>query len=154
MQERASEASPPACNNNNYIYFQGCSSSYTANETGLRALTDYDCGCLGQNASFICTASGGVFTVWGGTAFNCDSSEDKISLTHIDFQTTMGQCNDGAIVGYGIENVNNSYISRLDVRLMSTDLQGQTIICSVDNGSSVITLGNETLIVSTVSGIS
>ena len=64
----------------------------------------------------------------------------------------MGQCNDGAIVGYGIENVNNSYISRLDVRL-SADLQDQTVICSVDDGRNMTPLGNDTVIVSTPSGI-
>ena len=129
--------------------------SYTANrETpGLTVLTDYDCGCPGQNASYICTAIGGVITVWGGTAFNC-TGRNEISLRHHRFGpevgSAIGVCNDGALVAYSIEVVENCYTSRLDVRL-STDLQGRIITCSVDDGV-VTPIGNMTLIVSTPSG--
>ena len=121
-------------------------------------MTDYDCGCPGENVSYICTAVGGVITVWGGTALtNCDVGND-ISLRHHDFSFAPRKCNNGAIIAYGIEVVNNSYTSRLDVRL-SNDLQGQTISCSVeyyehDNDSStVLALGNDTLVVSSQSGM-
>jgi hypothetical protein len=130
------------------------SDSYAANETRLTVLTDYDCGCPGQNASYICTAVGGVITLWSGSAFNCPGNE--ILLRHRIFQNAIGECNNGAIRGYSIENVNNSFISRLDVRL-SADLQGQTINCSVDKGISgvpVTLIGTETLIVTTPLGMS
>ena len=123
--------------------------SYAANETGLTVLTEYDCGCPGQNASYICTAFGGVLTVWGGNAFNC-IGRNEISLLHNQFglRTAIGVCNDGALVAYGIQEAENFFTSRLDVRL-SADLQGRTITCSVDDGDVTI-LGTRTLIVSTV----
>ena len=89
-----------------------------------------------------------MITVWGGTAFNCPD-RNEISLRHNQFENAIGECNDGAIVGYSVENVDNCFTSRLDVRL-SADLQGRTITCSVDDGSGVIMLGTSALIVSTV----
>ena len=88
-----------------------------------------------------------MITVWGGTSFNCD----EISLRHNDFEDAIGECNNGAIVGYSIQNSDNSYTSRLDVRL-SANLQGQTITCSVDDGELTL-IGTMVLIVSTASGI-
>ena len=135
------------------FFFSG---SFAANETELfTALTDYDCGCPGQNASYICTAFGGVGTVWGGSAFNCTSTVlNEILLRHSIFQNAIGECNNGAIRGYSIENDDNFFTSRLDVRL-SADLQGRTINCSVDDGiSPVIPIGVKTLIVTTPSGMS
>ena len=123
--------------------------SYAANETGLTALTDYDCGCPGQNASYVCTAAGGVITVWGGTALNC-VGRNEIPLLHNQFElgNAIGECNDGALVAYGIQAAENCYTSRLDVRL-SADLQRRTITCSIDDGDVTI-LGTRTLVVSTV----
>ena len=128
--------------------------SYAANETGLVSLNDYNCGCPGQNASYICTAFGaGAITVWGGTTFNCDGI-NEISLRHNLFQDTegaIGECNNGAIVGYSIERVDNFFMSRLDIKL-SAELQGQTVTCSVDDGELTL-IGTMTLTVSTSSGI-
>ena len=92
-----------------------------------------------------------MITVWGGTAFNC-AGGNEIPLRHNQFEGAIGECNDGAIIGYSIENIDNCYTSRLDVRL-SADLHGLTVTCSVDDGSSVTTLGTTTLMVSTQSGI-
>ena len=106
--------------------------------------------------SYICTAVGGVITVWGGTAFKTCAAGNDISLRHHDFDNAAGECNNGAIVGYNIGRINNSYTSRLDVRL-SDDLQGQTITCSVeyydlDNNPSTVMVGNDTLAVSSQAG--
>ena len=96
-----------------------------------------------------------MITVWGGTAFNCTGTLlNEILLRHSNFQNAIGECNNGAIHGYSIENVDNCFTSRLDVRL-SADLQGRTISCSVDDGiSSVNPIGINTLIVTTPLGIS
>ena len=126
---------------------------YAANDTGITTLTDYDCGCPGQNASYICTVVGGLITVWAGTAFSC-AGRNEITLRHNSFERAIGECNFGAIVGYSVANVEDCYTSRLDVAL-SADLQGQTITCSVDDGISGVTpLGTETLNVTTPSGMS
>lgn len=124
--------------------------SEAANETGLNLLTQYDCGCPKQNVSYECSVVGGLITVWSGSAFMCGAR--KISLRHNDFQAAMGICNEGAIVAYSVENVDNCYTSRLDVTL-SDELQGQSISCSRDDGSTPTTLGLSTLNISTQSGI-
>lgn len=95
-----------------------------------------------------------MITVWGGTAFNCTGTlSNEILLLHSDFPNAIGECNDGAISGHGIERVDNFFTSRLDVRL-SADLKERTINCSVDDGiSNAIPIGNKTLIVTTPSGI-
>ena len=130
--------------------------SYAANETGLTALSEYDCGCPGESASYICTVFGGVImssiTVWGGSAFNCTDGLNEIPLVNDQFglENARGECNDGALIAYGIQAAENCYTSRLDVRL-SADLQGRTITCSVESEENGVTLlGNKTLIVSTV----
>lgn len=135
------------------VYCYGYSGPYAADQTGLTAFTDYDCGCPGQNTSYICTAVGGVITVWGGSAFDC-TGRNEISLRHNQFESgnAIGVCNDGALVAYGIREAENFFTSRLDVRL-SADLQGRTIACSIDDGD-VTFLGTRTLIVSTPSGMS
>jgi hypothetical protein len=79
---------------------------------------------------------------------------NEILLRHSNFQNAIGECNNGAIRGYNIENDNNFFTSRLDVRL-SADLQGRTISCSVDDGISSVTLiGIKMLIVTTPLGMS
>ena len=91
---------------------------------------------------------GGVITVWSGTAFNCPD-RNEITLRHNQFENAMGDCNDGAVVGYSVESTDNCFTSRLDVRL-SADLQGRSVTCSVDDGSGVSLLGTSAVIVSTV----
>ena len=141
-----------------HTYFHLITGCYASNKTThFMKVTDYDCACPGENVSYTCTAVSGVITVWGGTALmNCAVGND-ISLRHHDFENAEGECNNGAIIGYSIEMTNNSYTSRLDVRL-SDDLQGRTITCSVeydrDNNPSTVTVyvGNDTLTVSSQSG--
>ena len=102
--------------------------------------------------SYTCTVVGGLLTVWSGSAFSCVGSGNEISLRHNDFQTAKGICNNGAIVAYSIENVGSCYTSGLDVRL-STELQGQTITCNIDDGSNPTEIGSAMLMVSTSLGI-
>ena len=77
-----------------------------------------NCGCPGQNASYICTVFGGVLTVWGETAFSC-IGRNEISLLHNQFGlgNAIGVCNDSALVAYGIQEAESFFTSHLDIRL-------------------------------------
>lgn len=119
---------------------------------GIFASTDINvnhittCNCLGQNVTYECTAIGGAFTVWSGSAFMCASGE--ITLKHISLVGALGECNNGAIIAQGVAVDNNRYTSRLDV-ILSAGLVGRTVSCSVDTIDDLIQIGNDTLIVST-----
>ena len=80
--------------------------------------------------------------MWSGTAFVCPDND--ISIRHSNFVGREGSCNNGAIIGQGVTLNGNQYTSRLDV-IMSEELVGRTIICSVDDGINLNQIGNTTL---------
>ena len=118
----------------------------SSNESSFQSLTT--CNCLAQNVTYECTVSGGAFTVWSGSAFMCQGGE--IPLRHVGFLEAGGECNNGAVIGRGIEIINNCYTSQLSV-LLSPELIGRTITCSVDDGlsSSLVEVGTSNLTIST-----
>ena len=83
-----------------------------------------------------CTVTGGLFTVWGGTALQCAGG--SITLRHSGFGSmsspAVGECNDGQIIGRGISQENNCYTSQLNITL-SEGLVGETVTCGVDGAS-------------------
>ena len=92
--------------------------------------------CPGENLILNCTIIGRPegTTIWSGTAFECQSNE--ITLFHNSgLSGTIGECNNGAIVGQGISDENNSYTSQLNVTV-SSDMDGKTIMCTYDDGMS------------------
>ena len=117
-----------------------------SNRINFQSLTT--CNCLAQNVTYECTVSGGAFTVWSGSAFMCQGEE--IPLRHFGFLAASGECNNGAIIGRGVEITNNNcYTSQLSVRL-SLELVGRTVTCSIDDGlNSVTQVGTTNLTVST-----
>ena len=78
---------------------------------------------------------GGELTLWDGNALMCQGRE--ITLLHNEFNTNaaMGECNSGEtmITARGVQVVNNSYTSRLDVTLTPTVI-GRDIACSSSDG--------------------
>ena len=86
--------------------------------------------------------------MWDGNAFMCTATE--ISLTHGTFLVAIGDCNSGDLIARGVEINNDSYTSRLDVRL-SSELIGKSVSCSVDNQMTVVTVGTETILTNTTS---
>lgn len=117
------------------------------NITGLRLLTESDCGCPGRNISYACVVTGGLITVWNGSAF-FDCVGNRISLRHNQFEEAMGTCNTGSISGYGVNNVNDVFKSRIDVNL-SLQLNERTVTCSIDDGTSIVHVGTRELMVTT-----
>ena len=73
---------------------------------------------------------------------------NEIALRHNEFEGAIGECNDGAIVGYSLNNTDGFFTSQLDVTL-STSLQGETIACSIDDGTLVTRISTAILVVST-----
>ena len=89
-----------------------------------------------------CTVTGGIFTVWGGSAFECAGNE--ITLSNSEFGSVpppAAVCNSGNIIGRGITQQNNCYTSQLNVTL-SEGLIGRTVTCGIDNGAQLITVDN------------
>ena len=84
----------------------------------------------GRNVTYECTASGGLFTVWKGSALGhyC-----VITLYHRHFgsKDAFGSCNNGAIVGQGVKQEKDNYTSLLTV-FVSPDLNGKTIECHLN----------------------
>ena len=74
----------------------------------------------------------GQATVWTGTALNCVSKSNEITLSHGRFLSAAGECNNGAIVVRGISVQNNLYTSKLNVTV-TPDIAGKTIMCFHDN---------------------
>ncbi len=97
-------------------------------------------GCIpeGNTVSYECTVSdddGGSSTLWRGSAFNCPSSSDTISLNHFLYEpngVTL-TCGDLSAMSIGISG--NDYTSRLTLTA-TAGLNGRTVECS-RSGSSV-----------------
>ena len=64
----------------------------------------------GRNVTYECTASGGQFTVWKGSALG---RQCVITLYHGHFGTkdAFGSCNNGMVVGRGIRREKDNYTS-------------------------------------------
>ena len=89
-----------------------------------------------------CTVTGGVFTVWGGSAFQCAGNE--ITLPNSEFGAVpppAAVCNNGQIIGRGISQQNNCYTSQLNITL-GEELIGRNVMCGIDDGQQLTTIDN------------
>ena len=67
------------------------------------------------------------YIVWSGSAFNCSSTNNYITLSgHLDIGTRT--CNNGAIVARILSAEGNNYTSQLNVTI-TPDTAGKTIEC-------------------------
>ena len=100
------------------------------------------CTCPGDILVYQCSTSGGGFTVWRGSAFDCQSSRNEIILPHSTFLSSSGQsCNGskGAIVVDAIsDESDNCFTSQLTLHVNS-DTNETRIDC-------FHVIGNENLI--------
>ena len=94
--------------------------------------------CPGEILILHCTVIGGPggTTIWNGTAFDC-RSKGIILFHNSGLSGTVGECNNGDIVGQRVSQRNNSYTSQLNVTV-SRDMDGKTIMCTYDDGMSNI----------------
>lgn len=85
-----------------------------------------------------CAVSGLGATVWNGSAFNCQETNNEIVLLHNRYNSTDGTihtCNGGAILAQSTSFKNNRYTSRLQINV-SEEILEKTIGCIYDNGST------------------
>ena len=85
--------------------------------------------------------------MWKGSAFNCRSSSDGITLLHSRYNLSGGtddECNNGAIVGQSLRVEDNYYTSQLSVTI-TPDMTGRSITCIHDNGTATDIIGWQTI---------
>ena len=102
--------------------------------------------------TYTCSVVGGGNTIWKGSAFDCpsnsDSNNNQILLRHSGFGSetnSMGMCNNGDIIGEGIQVIDTLFISELRVTV-SSDVVGKQVACYHENGVSEILIGNSTIV--------
>ena len=119
----------------------------------------YDCTCDGYTQIYECTAFGGGFTIWKGSAFDCEQEQNLIRLHHAEYTgmsspKAIRDCNDGAIIAssIGISNY-NYYISIVNITVW-LEMNNKTIECFHHNVQNQITsIGQEVLRITDLEGI-
>ena len=111
--------------------------------------------CHGDTLTFECTASGGVATVWRGSAFKCTPTNDEISFLHsrYNISTASGSrnCSEGDVVAYAeiLYNKSNNYLSQINVTVtFAYNGTAFTVACDHDNGIIAIEVSNWTVSIS------
>ena len=107
--------------------------------------------CPGEVVNYTCTivdTSGNPpigSSIWRGTAFNCPTSSNAISLAHSSFNTSgaSGSCTGGAITAESVGVVDNCYTSRLMVTA-SVGLNETTVECTL---SGLRVVGSRTILI-------
>lgn len=108
------------------------------------------CTCLGFQLVYECTVMGEAgATVWTGSIFQCPSTGNTITLRHSAFNQMRG-CNQGAIIGYGVNTQNGCYTSQINITT-SLSMNNKTVECVYNNGSTTSVIGTSVVIV--ISGI-
>ena len=86
--------------------------------------------------TYECAVTGGVSTQW-----QISTCEITLPQTDIDRGTARQECLNGRVIGRGIRNNSNCYISSLTIDLTS-DLINQTVRCLVDDGLQTHPVGD------------
>ena len=107
--------------------------------------------CPGEVVNYTCTVVDTTgnpplgSSVWRGTAFNCPTSSNVISLSHPLFSASAasGTCTNGAITAENVGVVDNCFTSRLMVTA-SVGLNETTVECTL---SGVRVVGSRTILI-------
>ena len=98
-----------------------------------------DCICPGENLVFECNVTGNGSTVFEGSFFECSNEVILLHSRYVNGTTAM--CNNQLLaLSNGV--VNNTYISRLQLRLSDYTNIGKTVTCIHDNGKEASVIGN------------
>ena len=104
-----------------------------------------DCTCQGYDSVYECSVSGGIATIWKGTAFDCQLGANEIALLHNNFTLQRAEtCNNGNITGQSVRVQNGTFTSQLTVRV-SDELNGSTIVCAYDTEGDTPVVGSTQL---------
>ena len=123
---------------------------FTTDENIFILVSSSDCALPAlrycDTLTFECTVVGGLGTVWRGSAFDCENSNNEITLLHSRFVNgTIGTCNNDSIIGQsiGVEN-GTCFISQLSV-MITPDIIGKTIECIHDDYVNTTVVGSFTI---------
>ena len=94
------------------------------------------CVCPGDTLIYECTVTGGVATIWTGSALDCNHLKEIVLLHNRFLDGIAGSCNNGAIVVRSLSVQGDNYTSQLNVTVTS-DTAGKTIECASDNGVNI-----------------
>ena len=115
---------------------------------GITLSSSSPCVCPGDVLTYECTVEGiadVMSTIWTGTAFDCQSSENELLLIHSTSRFTETQrCNHGAITGRGIRVVGNNYTSQINITV-DPSMDGENVVCFYHSGSSITVVGNSSI---------
>ena len=116
------------------------------NEFEFMVVNGGNCTCERHNQVYECRVGGSGAIVWKGTAFDCSSSSNEITL----FQSSSDAiiCNNGVISGRIIRAENNISVSQLTVSV-SAKMISINISCYHDNGGNQNLIGSSLLILTT-----
>ena len=94
---------------------------------------------------------GGIATLWRGTAFDCPLDDSEITLRHSQFASNQAfqTCNNGDVVGRGLDVTNNCYTSQLNITVRE-NLNNKTVQCAFISSEGTRIIGESVL--SVVSG--
>ena len=95
---------------------------------------------------------GGIATLWRGTAFDCPLDDSEVTLRHSQFASNQAfqTCNNGDIVGRGIDVTNSYYTSQLNITVRE-NFNNKTVQCAYISSEGTKTVGESLL--SVVSGM-
>lgn len=114
----------------------------------VQLISPNTCVCSGDILFYECLVTGGVATVWKGSAFDCTQEGNEITISHARFTQSVGlSCNGttGAIVANAINSTGSCYTSQLIVYAKAS-LNGTAIVC-VHYAGSEIQVGSYTLLI-------
>lgn len=104
-----------------------------------------ECVCERSEVTFQCAVNGGVSTQW-----QVSTCEITLPQTDIDQGTAGQECLNGWVIGRGIRNDSNCYISSLTISDLQFDLISEAVWCLVDDGLQTNLIDNATI---TLTGI-
>ena len=107
------------------------------------------CVCPGTLITLQCTVTGSGTTVWQGSAFSCDNTDDgTLPLRHSQFAngTLVKECNsDGTmIMAREVEVTGDNYTSQLIIPV-TPEIDNKTVECAHDNGATVRVISASTV---------
>ena len=107
------------------------------------------CLCPGETVTYQCALSGGTATVWRGSAFDCTSTSNSLTLHHSQYTSgnSSGDCNSHNILGQGVSVANSTYVSVLNVTVNSnySYSKNEMIECVYFDGARLIPIGRTTI---------
>ena len=132
------------------LYTIAESQSSVIETNGLSQITE-GCVCPGDVLTYQCSVSGGIATVWRGSAFDCINNSITLHHEQYGFGNAIGECSDSHLLGQGLYLDNRQYVSILNVTVNS-NFNNTTIECFYSDDFRLIPIGRKTINTNTLIG--